>query len=273
MSQHNIEHTTGTIAPPHIPEVSGEDTWILGLSNTNITTIIFFFFILIMSLFANKALKSKKKSKLRTFFLTFVSFMDTEIRKSFWTGDKNKKIARKYFPLIVWIFLIILLWNLFGLVIDWLGMSVNWNILHYLRPLNSDLNTTVALALLVVVSFLGLWYKTHWAIWYTKSYLFNWKWDNIGEKCINVFVGWLHFIWIGSTVASLSLRLFGNIFAWVILIWVISYLWVLMSSSLFEIGRFMSIPFWFFELFVALIQALVFAWLAISYLSQAKEKH
>jgi F0F1-type ATP synthase membrane subunit a len=35
----------------------------------------------------------------------------------------------------------------------------------------------------------------------------------------------------------------------------------------------MSIPFWFFELFVALIQALVFAGLTISYLSQAKEKH
>jgi len=273
MSQNSTIHIEWAIPAPHIPQVSGERIDGLWVSNTNLTTIIFFFLILIMSLFANRALKSKKKSKIRTFFLTFVQFMDTEIRKSFWTSDKDKKIARTYFPLIVWIFLIIFLWNIFWLVIDWLGMSINWNILHYLRPLNSDLNTTVALALLVIVSFLWLWYKTHWIIWYTKSYLFNWKWNNIWDKCINVFVWWLHFIWIGSTMASLSLRLFGNIFAWVILIWVISYLWVLMSSSLFEIGRFMSIPFWFFEIFVALIQALVFAWLAISYLAQAKEKH
>jgi F-type H+-transporting ATPase subunit a len=273
MSQNNAEHTTGTVASPHIPKVSGEDSWILGLSNTNITTIIFFFLILVMSLFANKALKSKKKSKIRTFFLTFVKFMDTEIRKSFWTSDKDKKIARTYFPLIVWIFLIILLWNLFGLIIDWLWMSINWNILHYLRPVHSDLNTTVALAGLVIISFLYLWVKTHWWFKYAKWYLFNWKWKSIWDKCINVFVGWLHFIGLWSTLASLSLRLFGNIFAWVILIWVIAYLWVLMSANLFEVGRFLSVPFWFFELFVALIQALVFTWLAISYLAQAKEEH
>ena len=273
MSQNNTEHVEWSIPAPHIPTVSGEQIEGLGISNTNLTTIIFFFIILAISLLANKALKSKKKSKLKTFFLTFVKFMDTEIRKSFWTSKKSKKIARRYFPLIVWLFLIILLWNLFWLIIDWIWMSVNWSVLHYLRPIHSDLNTTVWLALLVVVSFLYLGFKTHWWFKYSKWYLFNFKWDNLGEKLINVFVGWLHFIWIGSTVASLSLRLFGNIFAWVILIWVISYLGVLMSNNIFEIGRFISIPFWFFELFVALIQALVFAWLAISYLSQAKEEH
>lgn len=272
MSQKNIEETNSSIEAPHIPKISWENSWYFWLSNTNITTIIFFFLILTLSIFANRAL-NKKQSKLKIFFLSFVKIMDTEIRKSFWTSDKDKKIARTFFPLIVWIFLIILGWNLFWLIIDWLWMSVNWNILHYLRPINADLNTTVWLALLVVVSFLYLWVKTHWGFGYLKSYIFNFKGDNLWEKCINVFVWWLHFIWIGSTVASLSLRLFGNIFAWVILIWVISYLWVLMSSSFFEIWRFMSIPFWFFELFVALIQALVFAGLTISYLSQAKEKH
>ena len=273
MSQNNTEYAEGTVPAPHIPTVSGEKIEGLGISNTNLTTMLFFFIILAVSLLANKALKSKKKSKLKTFFLTFVKFMDTEIRKSFWTSDKSKKIARGFFPLIVWIFLIIFLWNLFGLIIDWIWMSVNWNIFHYLRPLNSDLNTTVALSVLVVLSFLYLWVRTHWGFQYAKWYLFNFKWKTFWDKCINVFVGWLHFIWLGSTLASLSLRLFGNIFAWVVLIWVISYLWVLMSNNLFEVGRFISLPFWFFELFVALIQALVFAGLTISYLAQAKEEH
>ena len=273
MSQNSTTHIEWTIPAPHIPQISGERIDGLWISNTNLTTVIFFFLILIMSLFANRALQSNKKSKLRTFFLTFIKFMDTEIRKSFWTSEKNKKIARTYFPLIVWIFLIIFLGNIFGLMIDWLGMSINGNILHYLRPIHADLNTTVALAGLVIVSFLYLWVKTHWGLKYAKSYLFNWKWKSFWDKCINVFVGWLHFIGLGSTLASLSLRLFGNIFAWVILVWVIAYLWVLMSANLFEVGRFLSVPFWFFELFVALIQALVFTWLAISYLAQAKEEH
>jgi F0F1-type ATP synthase membrane subunit a len=45
---------------------------------------------------------------------------------------------------------------MWGLVIDWLGASVNGNILHYLRPIHSDLNTTVAMALMVVVIFLAV---------------------------------------------------------------------------------------------------------------------
>ncbi len=46
-----------------------------------------------------------------------------------------------------------------------------------------------------------------------------------------------------------------------------------MSSSLFEVGRFLSVPFWFFELFVAIVQAMVFAGLAIAYIGQAREEH
>lgn len=270
MSQNNTELEIWTVAPPHVPGMEWERIdGLYWLTNTNLSTIIFFFIILIISIFANRALK-KKKSKLKTFFLSFIKFVDEEIRMGFWS---NKKASRKYFTLIVGLFIIVFLWNLWGLVIDWFWASVSENVSHYLRPINSDLNTTVALASLAVVTFLWVWYKTHWAIWYTKSYLFNWKWDNIWEKCINVFVGWLHFIWIGSTVASLSLRLFWNIFAWIVLIWVISYLWVLMTNNLFEFGRFLSLPFWFFELFVAIVQALVFALLAMSYIGQAREKH
>jgi F0F1-type ATP synthase membrane subunit a len=35
----------------------------------------------------------------------------------------------------------------------------------------------------------------------------------------------------------------------------------------------MTLPFWFFEMFVAIVQAMVFAGLTISYLAQAKEEH
>ncbi len=270
MSQDTEQLITQTVAKPHIPKIQGEMIGGFWISNTNVSTMIFFVFIVILAFFANKALKNKRKSKLRTFFLSFVQFTDKQIRGAF---ENDKKFARKFYPLIVGLFLIVFLGNMWGLVIDWFWGSVNGNILYYLRPIHSDLNTTVALALLVVVTFLWVWFKTH-GIWgYTKWYLFNWKGNSIWEKCINVFVGWLHLIGIGSTIASLSLRLFWNIFAWIVLIGVISYLWVLMTANLFEFGRLLSIPFWFFELFVAIVQALVFALLALSYIGQAREKH
>jgi len=93
------------------------------------------------------------------------------------------------------------------------------------------------------------------------------------EKCINVFVGWLHFVGLPATLASLSLRLFGNIFAGIVLIGVISYLMASATSFFFEIGRLVAIPFWFFEVFVALIQAIVFAFLMIAYFKGAAEEH
>lgn len=257
---------------PHIPELQWEriEAFWNVISNTNLSTIIFFFIILGIAIMANNALKSEKKSKIRTFFLSFVKLADEQIRGSF---SNDKTFSRKYFPLIVWLFLIVFLWNLWGLVIDWFASSVSGDLFYYLRPIHSDLNTTVALALLVIVVFLWVWVKTHGAVGYTKWYLFNFKGDSLVEKCIGVFVWWLHLIWLGSTLASLSLRLFWNIFAWIVLIWVISYLWVLMTANLFEFGRFLSIPFWFFELFVAIVQALVFALLALSYIWQARDEH
>jgi F0F1-type ATP synthase membrane subunit a len=135
------------------------------------------------------------------------------------------------------------------------------------------LNTTLVLALITVITFLGISLKYVW-VWKTlKWYIFNFTWTSFSEKIINVFVWWLHFLSIPSTIASLSLRLFGNIFAWVVLLWVIGYLWVFMSENFFEVWRVLSIPFWFFEIFVAFIQAIVFMGLMVSYFKQNKVHH
>jgi len=45
------------------------------------------------------------------------------------------------------------------------------------------------------------------------------------------------------------------------------------TSFAFEVGRLVAIPFWFFEVFVALIQAIVFAFLMIAYFKGAAEEH
>lgn len=223
----------------------------------------------LVSFAANRVLKKDKKSKLKLFFLTFVKFFDDQLRDAF--GDKKE--SRKYYALIVGMFFIIFFGNLLGLVIDWFGMSAVPDVLKYLRPMHSDLNTTLVLSLITVVLMLVIQVRSHGAAGATKSYFFNFSGNNIGEKCINVFVGWLHFLGLFATTASLSLRLFGNIFAGIVLIGVISYLMASATSFFFEIGRLIAIPFWFFEVFVALIQAIVFAFLMIAYFKGAAEEH
>lgn len=252
---------------PHIPKMQWESVY-WAISNTNISTFIFFIVILVFSIFANRALKNEK-STLRMIILNFISNIDDYISSSL----SDKKFARSYSSLILWIFFIVLFWNIFGLIIDWLWSSISPNILTYLRPINSDLNTTLVLAWITVITFIGISFKYNW-VWTTiKWYLFNFSWDNITEKCINVFVWWLHLIWVPSTLASLSLRLFGNIFAWIVLLWVITYLWHLMTANLFEIWRIITLPFWFFELFVAVLQSIVFIGLMLSYFKQNKSHH
>ena len=252
---------------PHIPKIQWEQVY-GPISNTNIATFTFFILVLIFSIFANKALKNQK-SKLRTAILNLISILDNYFVDSL----NDKKFSRAFFPIMWWFFIIILFWNLFWLIIDWLGSSISPTILLYFRPINSDLNTTLVLAIITVIAFLGISLKYIW-IWNTfKWYFSNFSWNSLTEKIINVFVWWLHLFSVPSTVASLSLRLFGNIFAWVVLIWVISYLWVVMSENLLEVWRFITIPFWFFEIFVAFIQAVVFMGLMISYFKQNKTHH
>lgn len=230
---------------------------------------MFLVLVILVSLSANRALKSEKPSKLKLFFLTFIKFFDDQLRSAF--GGKQE--SRKYFALVVGMFMIIFFGNILGLIIDWFGMSVVPDILKYLRPMHSDLNTTLVLSLITVVLMLSIQVSSHGTVSATKSYFFNFTGNNIGEKCINVFVGWLHFLGLFATTASLSLRLFGNIFAGIVLIGVISYLMASATSFFFEIGRLIAIPFWFFEVFVALIQAIVFAFLMIAYFKGAAEEH
>ena len=253
----------------HIPLIQGE--YVYGpITNITITLIIFAFAVALIGVYARYLLKHNKKSRIKLFFLTFTKFFDDQLREAF---DGDKKKARKYFPLIVGMFFIILFWNLFGLIVDWFGMSVVPQLLYYMRPIHSDLNTTLVLALVTVVYMLKIQIQTLGFSGAMKSYVFHFSGANFLEKCIGVFVGWLHAIGVLATTASLSLRLFWNIFAGIILIGVVSALLATATGWLFEIGRLFVIPLWFFECFVALIQAIVFTYLMIAYFKGASEHH
>jgi F-type H+-transporting ATPase subunit a len=76
---------------------------------------------------------------------------------------------------------------------------------------------------------------------------------------IKIFVGLIEIVGEIAKVASLSLRLFGNIFAGEVLL-----------ASMMAISAFiLPLPFMFLELIVGIVQALVFAILTLAFMSIA----
>lgn len=67
---------------PHIPLIQGETVW-GAITNITLTLFVFLILVIILAFFAQKALKSEKKSTLKTSILNFLHFFDTYLRDSF----------------------------------------------------------------------------------------------------------------------------------------------------------------------------------------------
>lgn len=175
----------------------------------------------------------------------------------------SREVAKTYFPFIATIFLFILFNNWLG-ILPGIG-SIGVYEMHegvkefvpFFRSANSDLNTTLALALVSVVAIqiygmkkLGIW--KHW------SKFFNFK-----EGPIHFFVGILELVGELAKVMSFSFRLFGNVFAGEVLLLIIMNL----------APYFAPTPFLLLEIFVGFIQALVFAMLTLIFIKFATEAH
>ncbi len=206
-------------------------------------------------------------------FESIVVFMLGEVDKV--TGDAKK--SRMFFPLVATLFLFILANNWVGLV-PGTGTIGFYELVHgelelvpLLRPATSDLNLTLALAVfsVVIVQLAGI-RAVGIANYASKFVNVRGIWRAItkgptalGVAIIEFFVGLLEIVGELARVASLSLRLFGNVFAGEILIG------VMLSLASFII----PIPFMFLEILVGIIQATVFSLLVLVFLTVATMEH
>lgn len=196
------------------------------------------------------------------------------------TGSRERSL--KFFPLVFSFFLFILLSNWMGLLpgIGSVGQVVSEHgekiFIPYFRGGTADLNTTLALAIIgVVISHIfgvmaiGVWNYFNKFI-NIKAFL------DIPKKIaqdptiiivnpIKAFVGVIEIIGEVAKIASLSFRLFGNIFAGEVLL--------ASMSAILAFG--LPIPFMFLEVIVGLIQALIFSMLILAYLTMntSAEEH
>ncbi len=172
------------------------------------------------------------------------------------TGDRRE--SERFFPLVATIFLFIVTANWFGLlpVFGPLGIAAvhegRVTVVPLLRSANADLNTTLALAVIAVVSLQAFGVATIGFAKYAGKF-FNFK------NPVLLFVGLLELIGEAAKMISFSFRLFGNIFAGEVLLIVVGSL----------VAYVAPLPFYMLELFVGFIQALVFSMLTLVFLKMA----
>lgn len=199
-------------------------------------------------------------------------------------GIVGRHMVAKVFPLLATLFLFILASNWFGLLpgVGTVGFGYRQGALlslpdgvvsPLLRPANADLNLTLAMALI---------FSVYWTIWSFQelgvggffSHIFGPKGEVTGILkypliAIFAFVGVIEVISIAFRPVSLSLRLFGNIYAGENLMHTMSDLGETMHMP-FIVAILMKIiipiPFYFLEMLVGVVQALVFTLLCSVYI-------
>ena len=198
---------------------------------------------------------------------TLLNFMDQV--------TSSRERSRRFLPLVGTLFLFILFSNWLsqlpgtGSLGLWEEHQGKLLLVPFLRPATSDLNTTLALAVVAVVSahvfgIAAIGFFKH----ANKFIQLGTLWRSLRQGGMNIFVAVVEMlvgvIEIFSEVAkivSLSLRLFGNIFAGEVLLTVIGSL----------VAWFVPLPFIALEILVGAVQATVFSILTLVYLTMMTE--
>jgi F-type H+-transporting ATPase subunit a len=145
--------------------------------------------------------------------------------------------------------------------------TADWTIVPLLRPASTDLNMTLAFALIAMVMVQYYGFK-HLGVGYlAKFFPFIKKgWGAQVAKnpiaAIDPAVGLLELISEISKILSFSFRLLGNMFAGMVLLFVMA-----------DILSVLNIAFFGLEFFVGVIQAIVFGLLTLIFMSSATEHH
>ena len=198
-------------------------------------------------------LATRKVQMVPTGLQNFVEWL-VEAMYGFFEDILGRDLVKKSFWFFCTLFVFILFTNWFGLI-PGVG-TVTYGGEPILRGGNADLNTTLAMSL--VFFFL-------WLVWSFQSlgfsgilrHLFSGG-DNgkgfmaIFMAAIFVFVGVIEVISITFRPVSLSFRLYGNVFAG-------ENILESMMTLVPWLGWLLPLPFYFLELLVGLVQALVFA--------------
>lgn len=203
-------------------------------------------------------------------------------------GVSGKEKGRRFFPLVATFFLFIVTCNLLDVLpgVDTVGTfdpaaaasagggqpvfgfllfgNISNALIPWIRPATTDLNLTLAMAVVSVVVTQGFGFFFLGPVEQISKYLnFRSLFKNFPMGIVDFFVGLLEIVSELGRIISFSFRLFGNIFAGSTLLAVFAFLLPVVTGLIF-------IPF---ELFVAFIQAFVFAILTLVFMEVGTTSH
>lgn len=167
---------------------------------------------------------------------------------------EDAKLAERYFPLIASLAIFILAMNEVEFLpgVGSVGFTQNGVFVPLFRAATTDLNTTLALTLIsvIIIELAGI----------TSMGFFNYgkRFFNFSSP-IGFVVGLIEFISEWARLITFSFRLFGNIFAGEVLV----------AIAGFFVPYLLPAPFIVFELFVGVVQAIIFALLTLFFLKLA----
>lgn len=274
-----------SIAAEYLIEDAPQLKW---FTNSVLSMIFVDIFIIIMAVATRYSLKEKPEG--------FGNFMEFVVEALYNLVESVAgKNARKFFPWVATIFIIVIISNYSGLIPGVGSIYVEHGAhaeethsavvatevaaadgfflfaantagegyakkIPIFRAPSADLNFTFALAIITMVM-VQVWGIQALGMGYLKKF-FNFSGSGF-MKGINIFSGLLELVSEFAKIISFAFRLFGNIFAGEVLLVVMAFL----------ITFLIPVPFYGLELFVGFIQALVFMMLAVVFFSTAVVSH
>ena len=225
----------------------------LPITNSMIMTWIAAIILIVLSVFATRKMSLIPRG-IQNFFETIVEFLLNLANEVI--GDMKQ--TKKYFPLVATIFIFIITNNWLGLFpgVGTIGIHEGEKVVPLFRSGNADLNMTFALSIIAIMAVQIFGIAAIGFVKNAKKYI-------TFKNPIATFVGFLELISEISRMISFAFRLFGNIFAGEVLLTVIAMIMPYIAP----------LPFFGLELFVGLIQALVFTMLTLVFIKMAITEH
>ena len=226
----------------------------INVSNTFFTSFVVTVILIIFSvIFFGK--RDVEKSKL----VNGARVLVFELLRVVDSITENRELSKRVLPLVSSFFIFIITANLVALIPGFLGsffIDTGAGPVALLKSPNSDLTTTLALAVFSVISIQIIALKELGLGGFLKRF-FNF------ESPIRFILGFFEIISESVKVISFSFRLFGNVFAGEVLLVVIAFL----------VPYLIPVPFMVLEVFVGVIQAFIFAMLTLTFIKTSIVRH
>jgi F-type H+-transporting ATPase subunit a len=225
------------------------------ITNTLITSWVSIAILIIVSILLRNRL-SYIPGRFQLLIEAIVTYIQDFIQDTL----ESKVWSRRAFPLLATIFLFIATSNLIEFTpgIGSIVVNTGGKMVPLLKSVNTDLNVTLALAIIVVIAIEIFGIAALGFLKYGGKFI-TFRGTSIPNRFLNMTVGLIELVSELSRFISFSFRLFGNIFAGEVLLAVIGYF----------APYIVPVPIMAFETFVGIVQAAVFSLLTLFFIKLA----